>query len=130
MNTSDIANSINALMNTTRTPAPKIPGILMAIGGMQKPGLSTTVSVGNITKGLNEHDIPTEAAPDGTENKLIRIIIEIVSEIYRALREDANIQTSFMPGTMSILSTGANSGGPVISNGFNINFPEGVSNIQ
>ena len=81
MNTASIANSIDSMFSMTRTPAPKIPGMLMAIGGLQKPGLSTTVSVGNIVKGLNEHDIPTEAAPDGTENKTVRMIIEIVKEI-------------------------------------------------
>lgn len=126
----DIANTIKALFNTTRQPAPEIPGALMAIGCTQKPGLSTVVSTGNIVKALNKHNIPTDAMPDGTENKTVALVIAVVEEVFRAIREDANIQVAHMPGAISVLTNGANSAGPVVSQGININFSKGQAIIQ
>lgn len=130
MNIADISNAIKSLFNVTRQPAPEIPGALMAIGCTQKPGLSTIVSTGNIVKALNAHGIPTDPLPDGSENKTVALVIAVVEEVYRAIREDANIQVAHMPGAITILATGANSGGPVVSNGININFSKGQAIIQ
>jgi len=130
MNIADISNSIKSLFNVTRQPAPEIPGMLMAIGCTQKPGLSTVVSTGNIVKAISKHNIPTDPMPDGSENKTVAYTIAVVEEIFRAIREDANIQVAHMPGAISILATGANSGGPVVSQGININFSKGQAIIQ
>jgi hypothetical protein len=129
VDTSYIYNTLKSLFDITRQPAPQIPGMLMAIGCVQKPGLSTAVSIGNIVKRLNKHSIPTEPLPDGTENKTVQFALAIVDEIYRAIREDANVQISYAPGTISILATGANSAGPVVSQGININFSKGQGSI-
>ena len=102
----------------------------MAIGCTQKPGLSTVVSTGNIVKALSKHNIPTDPLPDGSENKTVALVIAVVEEVFRAIREDANIQVAHMPGAISVLSTGANSGGPVVSQGININFSKGQAIIQ
>ena len=130
MTISDISNTLKGLFDITRQPAPQIPGMLMAVGCMQKPGLSTAVSIGNIVKRLNKHSIPTDPLPDGSENKTVQIALAIVDEVYRAIREDANIQIAYAPGTISILSNGANSAGPVISQGININFCKGQGIVQ
>ena len=130
MTISDISNTLKGLFDITRQPAPQIPGMLMAVGCMQKPGLSTAVSIGNIVKRLNKHSIPTDPLPDGSENKTVQIALAIVDEVYRAIREDANIQIAYAPGTISILSNGANSAGPVISQGVNINFCKGQGIVQ
>jgi hypothetical protein len=130
MNIADISNAIKSLFNITRQPAPEIPGMLMAIGCTQKPGLSTVVSTGNIVKALSKHNIPTDPLPDGSENKTVALVIAVVEEVFRAIREDANIQVAHMPGAISVLSTGANSGGPVVSQGININFSKGQAIIQ
>lgn len=129
VNTSYIYNTIKSLFDITRSPAPEIPGMLMAVGCTQKPGLSTAVSIGNIVKRLNEHSIPTSPLPDGTENKTVQFAIAIVDEVYRAIREDAKVQITYAPGTISILATGANAAGPVVSNGININFSKGQGTI-
>ena len=102
----------------------------MAIGCSQKPGLSTVISTGNIVKALSKHNIPTDPLPDGSENKTVALVIAIVEEVYRAIREDANVQVAHMPGAISVLSTGANSAGPVVSQGININFSKGQAIIQ
>lgn len=130
MTIADISNSIKSLFDTTRQPAPEIPGMLMAVGCTQKPGLSTTVSVGNIVNALSKHSIPTDPMPDGTENKVVAYTIAVVEEIFRAIREDANIQVAHTPGAITVLTTGANSGGPVVSQGVNINFSKGQGIIQ
>ena len=130
MTISDISNTLKGLFDITRQPAPQIPGMLMAVGCMQKPGLSTAVSIGNIVKRLNKHSIPTDPLPDGSENKTVQIALAIVDEVYRAIREDANIQVAHMPGAISVLTTGANSAGPVVSQGININFSKGHAIVQ
>ena len=130
MNISDITNQIKELFDVSRQPAPEIPGMLMAVGCKQKPGLSSKMSLGNIVKVLDQHEIPTDPLPDGTENKTVQVALAIVDEIYRAIREDANIQVAHEPGAITIMASGANSGGPVISQGININFSKGQAIIQ
>lgn len=130
MTIADISNTLKNLFNVTRQPAPEIPGMLMAIGCTQKPGLSTTVSIGNIVKRLNKHSIPTDPLPDGTENKTVQLCIAIVDEVFRAMKEDANVQISHMPGAISVMAAGANGGGPLVAQGININFSKGQGIIQ
>ena len=130
MTIADISNQIKNLFNVSRQPAPEIPGMLMAVGCMQKPGLSSKASVGNIVRVLDKHEIPTDPLPDGTENKTVQLVLAIVDEVYRALREDANIQVAHSPGAITILASGANLGGPVVSQGININFSKGQAIIQ
>lgn len=130
MNISSIVAPINAMFNKVRGSAPQIPPMLMALGGLQRPGLSTVVSVGNIVKSLTKHGIPTEAAEDGSENKTVAVVIAIVEEIYRAIHQDANIQIALRPGAINVITSGANSGGPMISQGINTNFASGTAIIQ
>lgn len=130
MNILSITNTIKALFEKTRTAAPKIPPMLMAIGGVNRPGLSTQESVGKIVRALKKHGIPTGAAKDGSENKTVAVVIAIVEEIYRALHEDVNIQIALQPSALNIITYGTNEGGPMLSKGSNINFAEGTAIIQ
>ena len=125
MTIKEIAEAIKNLFKSIRTPAQTLPAPLAAIAAPMKPGLSMITSVGNIAKVLNEHDIPTSPLPDGTENKNMVLVTAIVDEIYRAIRQDARFQTSFAPGAITTVSMGANGGGPVVTQGININFPMG-----
>ena len=125
MTIKEISSAIKNLFKSVRTPAQTLPAPLVAISSPMKPGLSTIASVGNIAKILNEHDIPTGPLPDGTENKNMVLVTAIVDEVYRAIRQDARFQTSFTPGAITTVSMGANAGGPVVTQGVNINFPMG-----
>ena len=87
---------------------------------------TTHNSIGNKVCSIS---IPTSPLPDGTENKTVQLAIAIVDEVYRAIREDAKVQITHAPGTISILATGANAAGPVVSNGININFSKGQGTI-
>ena len=125
MNTEAISSTINNMFNVPKGAAMQLPSMLVAIGATQKPGLSDILSIGNFTKELEEHNIPTGALPDGTENNTMVIVIAIVKEIFRAMREDASIQVSYPIGSISVMSQGANAAGPVVTQGVNINFPKG-----
>ena len=46
------------------------------------------------------------------------------------MREDANLQVAHTPGAISVLTAGANAGGPVVSQGININFCKGQAIVQ
>lgn len=125
-----ITKPIFALYDRARTAAPQIPPILMAIGGRQRPGLSTQESVGRIIRALNKHGIPTSAAKDGTENKTVAFTIAVIEEIFRAIHEDANLQIALQPGALNIVTAGANEGGPMVSKGINANFAAGTAIVQ
>jgi len=130
INTTYIAEQLKNLFNFKQTPAPQLPGMLTAVACTQKPGLSSIKSLGNVISELNKHDIPTNPLPDGTENKTLILARAIINEVFRALSEDASVQVAYAPGTISIMTAGANAGGPVISQGVNINFPQGQAVIQ
>ena len=125
-----ISSSIKSLFDSVRSAAPTIPSVIMSIGGIMRPGMSTQVSCSNIARALAKHGIPTDPAEDGSENKTMALVIAIVEEVFRAIKEDANIQVAFKPGDINVLTTGANGAGPVIGQGMNINFPQGTAVLQ
>ena len=130
MDTKTIANTVEKQFTSTRSAAPTLPPMLIAVGAPQREGLSTQISVGNIVSALEKHGIPTDAAGDGSENKIVAVVIAVVEEIYRAMHEDANMQMSLLPGAVSVITTGANEGGPMIAQGTNLNFVSGSGVIQ
>ena len=130
MTISDIVNTIKSAFTFTRGAAPQIPGPVMAIGAIAREGMSTIKSTSNVATELAKHGIPTEPAEDGSENKTMVMVIAIVEEVLRAIREDANIQVAFKPGDITVMTTGSNGGGPMVSQGININFPQGTAVIQ
>lgn len=130
MDIQSITNSIKALFESKLTPAPLIPSALVAIGGSQRTGLSVNRSVSKIISELTKAGIPTSVGPDGTANLTASFVKIIVTEIYRALHLDASIQISMKPGDISVITTGTNQGGPMISQGVNINFGKGNAVIQ
>lgn len=88
----------------------------------QRPGLSVINSTANIIKSQARFGAPTGDLPDGTPNMMNSLINEIVKEIFRALREDAQIQVGGGPGSIISVTTGGNAGGPVTCVGTNTNF--------
>ena len=87
-----------------------------------------------IDKASNEYDICDTIGDYIKDNPEERFLIvkreNNADEVYRAIREDANIQIAYAPGTIPILANGANSAGPVISQGININFCKGQGIVQ
>ena len=88
---------------------------------MQRPGLSSIQSIANVAKALTSSGIQTSPGPDGSDNKTLKFARAIIDEVYRALMLDAKIEGGIMPGGIMVTTTGANAGGPVVSQGGNIN---------
>lgn len=125
-----ILNTISNLFKKTRKAAPLVPPMLTAIGGPERPGMQVNVSATKIAEAISAAGIPTEAA-DGHKPCMTMVFMQaIVKEIFRAMHEDANIQTAFEPCSMTLWGVGANSGGPVIIQGINTNFSAGSSIMQ
>lgn len=118
-----ITSSIKNMFDTTlRKPANVISSIVLACALAKRPGLSCLLSFGNIIQDISKKGIPTEPLPDGTPNLMNQMINSIVCEIYRGIKEDANIQISLPPGTIKVVANGGNAGGPVTAIGDNINY--------
>ena len=120
MNVKSICTTLkNVIQNTIRNPFPQIPAIVMLCSLAKRPGLSTIMSVVNIVQNFKKKGIPTEPNEDGSPNLNVQMAYVIVDEIYRALREDANVQGAGAPGSVNIIGEGANAGGPVVIEGRN-----------
>lgn len=126
-----ITNSIKNLFNSSlRNPAKIIPGIILICSLARRPGLSCLISFGNIIQEMDKNGIPTDNLPDGTPNLMNKMVKSVVCEVFRALKEDANIQVGIAPGTVNIMATGGNAGGPVTVLGSNINVATGNALLQ
>lgn len=126
-----ITNSIKELFDgKLRKAANIIPGIIMLCSLAKRPGLSALISFGNIIQEISKQGMPTDTLPDGTPNMMNKMVYAIVKETFRALKEDANIQVALGPGTINVVATGGNAGGPVTVTGPNINVVTGNALMQ
>lgn len=123
MNISSITNAINSLFNSIDSMVTKVvpmPAILLLCACLNRKGLSVLRSLSNVCKDLEANGIPTHNNPDGSPNLIVKAVYATISEIYRAMTEDAVVQGAISSGDMTIVSNGANSAGPVVSSGTNI----------
>ena len=121
-----VSNAIRNLFDTTlRKPANIIPGIIMICSLAKRPGLSCIISFGNIIQEIEKQGIPTSSLPDGTPNLMNKMVKSVVCEVFRAIKEDMNIQVALAPGSVNIVATGGNAGGPVTVMGPNVNVVTG-----
>jgi len=120
----------NMIDNSLRKPATVISSVILLCSLVKRPGLSCIVSTSKIIQKNASDGIPTENMPDGSPNLMNVFVNNMVCEIYRALKEDANLQVAINPGSMIINATGGNAGGPVNVTGSNISSGSGVGLIQ
>lgn len=131
LGTDGIVQSIkDSFSQNLRSPAKLISGIIMICGLLRRPGLSCILSTGNIIQMISKNGIPTDNLPDGSPNLMNLMISATVCEVFRALKEDANVQVAIEPGSINVVATGGNAGGPVTCTGPNINFATGKGLIQ
>ena len=78
-----------------------------------------------IIKRQSEAGAPFGAAADGSANVAEAMERIRVEEMVNALKMESRVQIGMPIGGVQIMATGANSGGPVVVNGFNINMPHG-----
>lgn len=103
MDISSIYKSLrNFIDENTRKPFPALSSILMICSLMKRPGLSTIVSTSNILMACQCDGINIDDLPDGSMNLLKPYTKNVVDEVFRALREDANIKTYIRDGSINI----------------------------
>lgn len=130
MNISTITQSLENLFSTMRNPANIIPSIIMLCAMVRRPGLSCALSSSNIIQNVAKHGCETGEMEDGSPNLMNLMITETVCEIFRALKEDANIQVAIGAGSVQVTASGGNGGGPVTVQGSNTNNVDGVGLMQ
>lgn len=106
-------NSFLGAMNAKISTMIPMPAILLLCASLQRPGVSPLRSLSNVCAALEGLGIPTGPNPDGSPNLIVKFVYEMFKEADRALCEDASVQGASEIG--SVVSTGANTGGPVMS---------------
>lgn len=130
VNIMSICNSVSNLIESVRPPATPIPPSILAIGAIYRPGVSPMLVASNIIARQSEAGAPYGPMADGSKNiseAMERIRIE---EIMKSLKFDSQVEIAIPPGGITIMATGANSGGPVTVTGVNTNFVQGFGIIQ
>lgn len=96
----------NLFTSKLRLPAKSINALLLIYSAAQRPGLSLIISYGNVMAELAKRGIPTGDLPDGSPNRMGILAYVILQEVFRALKEDANIQMGFPPGAVNFSGAG------------------------
>lgn len=102
MGIQQICNTIRDYFKNVREPFPSISKILLLCSLAKRPGLSAIQSTANIVKDLNKLGIPTGPMPDGSPNLTVAHAFASTKEIFRALKKDASIQGSIVPGSPKV----------------------------
>lgn len=114
------------ITNYTRVPFPDISGIIMLCSLIKRPGLSVIMSTSKILSSIGQSGIKTDMMEDGQENFLNIYTKAVVTEIFRAMSEDAKIQVCIGPGSATSIGTGGNAGGPVTVVSTLMNYAKGL----
>lgn len=130
MDVLSICESVTNLIESVRLPASPVPSPLLALGAINRSGVSPMLVASNIVARQSEAGAPYGPMADGSKNVAEAMERIRVEEIMKALRFDGRVEISIPPGMISFVGMGANSGGPVTVNGTNINFVQGFGIIQ
>lgn len=125
-----ICDAIKQSFKNSLQPANIIPSILLICSLAKRSGLSCMMSTATVITNQSKFGAPSGPLPDGSANMMNGLINIIIDEIYRSLREDANIQVALPVGSITVQTTGGNAAGPVVSVGTNILPASGVAVIQ
>lgn len=125
-----ITNTIKSMIDGLKTPAMKLPGLLVLVTAVQRPGLSASKITTNIIEHNKSLGIGTGTNADGSTNIVNEYTYNIVSEVLKAIKDDSVVHVSMPPGSINITGTGANAGGPVVITGMNISTSEGYGIIR
>jgi hypothetical protein len=123
MNIQSICNSITKAIDTARAPLLKLPPILMYYTCLKRPGLSAMMIASRIIQRQSEAGAPFGAAADGSANIAEAMERVRAEEYVKALKMESIAESTAPIGSIQFIGTGANAGGPVVINGFNVNFP-------
>lgn len=115
-----VVGEITAIIAASRTPVKKLPAILNYATAIRRPGLSESLITSNVIQNNGKYKIETGANPDGTDNVVNMFVENIVTQVVKAIREDAVVTVTIPMGAITVQAEGANAGGPVVAVGSNI----------
>lgn len=110
------------------SPAPAIPSTACVLSSTRS-GLSAIKTTFAILARKKELGLTVGEYEDGSMNQNDLLINAIVTEIFKAIQEDAKITVGVNPG-QTIQGTGGNVGGPVEVVGTTLTFGSGGAIIQ
>lgn len=112
-----ISDFFSALIQDERNVVPKlnIPQILMA---KVRPGLDSSATHSVVVSRFKEAGLPTGPLQEGIPNAMEEFARIIIEEVFDSIQSEMRIDAVVDQG-MQVISTGANAGGPVLSNGVN-----------
>jgi hypothetical protein len=117
---SKIVESITSLIDKIRIPVIPIPAILLICTVFKRPGISPMMIAAKAIRRQSEFGAPTGSLPDGSSNKMNSLIYVLAEEIVDEFQKNCVIECVIPPGSIRILGTGANGGGPVVITGTNM----------
>ena len=115
----NIGTAITGVLGSARKSAPSIPPILLLCEIMNRPGLSAMALTAAIISRLAEEGFETGANEDGSKNKNNEFIRIMCEELVNEIKNNAVVESSISPGTISVTGVGGNAGGPITIQGFN-----------
>jgi hypothetical protein len=130
MKTIDILKSkLAKLLDLSKvSPSPSIPATACVLS-TSRSGLSALKTTFAILARKKELGLPVGEYEDGSMNQNDLLINAIVTEIFKAIQEDAKITVGIEPG-QTIQGTGANAGGPIAVVGTTLSFGSGGAVMQ
>jgi hypothetical protein len=114
----EMANFFLFLLNEDRVKLPRL-SLFQILLGKFRPGLDSSVISSSILSRFEEAGIPSGPLEGGQPNVMESYTQIVVEEIVDAIQTDMRVDTAVDPG-MTVTSTGANAGGPVVSVGANV----------
>ena len=130
MNLKTICDSIKNLFETIRPAAPLFPAIIMACSLAKRPGLSAIALTSAIIRRLPEAGIETGVNPDGSENKIGKIVRIVCEETIKEFKDNARVTCVIEPGSIIGTGTGASPVGPIVVSTINTMIGRTIGLIQ
>lgn len=125
----EIINKLLKLLNKTSTPAEPIPAEVLLVGANLRPGLSAREMASEIIAKQSEAGAPFGNVFDGSNNVMEQMEVIRCQVIIDHLLTKSKIEIS-IPQGIPVTTTGANSGGPVVSTGATTKTAKGVGVIR
>ena len=107
-------------MDTGKVAGRQLPPPLLKCVALKRSGLSAYRSAAKIIENNKKLGLETGPNPDGSPNKINQYTYNLVSEIFRAMKEDAMVSTAIPQYSLLIEAMGGNAGGPVTCTGTNL----------
>jgi|TARA_R110000803_G_scaffold173697_2_gene236401 hypothetical protein len=125
MDITEITEIISGAFAIPEPPLTPLPPPLVALGGVNKTGLSARKIAARIISRQSEAGAPVGARRNGEDNVSEAMELIRIEEIVNGILTEMKIEVALRPG-IPVTTTGiGNFGGPVVSQGATTNFATG-----